>query len=140
MLSFLDTVTASSLLKLVRAQTTTQAPVKGKKKENPKADDMEMDGDDDTAPSTSSAAATSECATIISNLADLFQHHGIRDQPDIARITIETLAQVTRLCTAGRLQNGSCTQLMLSCCCVAWLRNLHASETTVPPLTTSCYA
>ena len=114
MLSFLDTVTASSLLKLVQAQTTTQAPVKGKKKENTKADDMEVDGDDDTAPSTSSAAsiansATSECATIINNLADLFQHHGIRDQPDTVRTTIETLAQVTRLCTAGRLQ---------SCCCM----------------------
>lgn len=114
----MDTVTASSLLKLVRAQTTLQAPVKGKKKENLKADDMEVDGDDNTAPSTGSAATTanlaiSKCATIVSNLADLFQHHGLRDQPDIVRTTIETLALVTRLCMAGGLQNPSCMQLML---------------------------
>ena len=108
MLSFLDTVTASSLLKLVRAQTTTQAPVKGKKKGITKADDMEVDGDDDTAPSTSLAAtcanlATQESTTVINNMADLFQHFGIRDQPDIVRTTIETRAQVTRLCASGRL-------------------------------------
>ena len=110
MLSFLDTVTASSLLKLVQTQTATQAPVRGKKKENTTADDMEVDVDDDTAPSTGSAAASaspplSECAIVINNLADLFQHHGIRDQPDIVRTTIETLAQVTRLCTAGGQQS-----------------------------------
>lgn len=67
---------------------------------------MEVDGDNDAAPSTSSATSANlhnqECATIISNLADLFQQFGIRDQPDIVRTTIETLAQVTRMCPAGR--------------------------------------
>lgn len=100
-------MTASSLLRLVRAHTTPQAPVKGKKQENTRADDMEVDDGDSTAPNTSSAATDTnlhnqECATIISNLADLFQQFGIRDQPDIVRTTIETLAQVTRLCPAGR--------------------------------------
>ena len=106
MLSFLDTVTASSLLKLVRSRTTFQAPLRGKKEENTRADDMEVDDIDDNAQSTSTVApsatlATQECATVINNLADLFQQFGTRDQPDIARTTIETLAHVTRLCTAG---------------------------------------
>lgn len=109
MLSFLDTVTASSLLKLVRAQTTTQAPVTGKKKENTKADKMEVDSDDKTHPSISLAATcanltTEECAIVINNMAHLFQHFGIRDQPDIVRTAIETLSQVTRLCVSGKHQ------------------------------------
>lgn len=116
-LSFLDIVTASSLLRLVRAHTTTQAPVKGRKQENTGADDIEVDGDDHTAPSTSSAAtiaslATQECAIIISNLADLFQQFGARDQPDIVRTTIETLTQVTRLCT-GKPHSRCCMHLVL---------------------------
>ena len=121
MLSFLDTVTASSLLKLVRARTTVQAPLKGKAKENTRADDMEVDEIDDNAQSTSAAAtsatlATQECATVINNLADLFQQFGTRDQPDIARTTIETLAQVTRLCPAGTWHIWCCMRLVLNTC------------------------
>ena len=104
-LSLLDNVTASSLLKLVQAQATPKAPVK-RKKETAEPEDMEVDADDNIAQSTGSTRHTGstvlrDCATIISNLADLFQHFGIRDQPDIVRSTIETLAQVTRLCSAG---------------------------------------
>ena len=65
-----------------------------------------MDAYDDTALSAvsrSGSTALPECAVIISNLADLLQHFGIRDQPDIVRTTIETLAKIARLCTAGML-------------------------------------
>lgn len=103
-LSLLDNVTASSLLKLVQAQTAPKAPVK-RKKENAEPEDMEVDADNHVAPSKgpthTGSMALGDCATVISNLADLFQYFGIRDQPDIVRSTIETLAQVTRLCTAG---------------------------------------
>lgn len=114
-------MTANNLLKLLRAQTTFQAPLKGKKKENTRADDMEADDAEDIAQSTSSAATSaglaSQCATIINNLADLFQQFGTRDQPDIARTTIESLAQVTRLCMAGTSHVQRYMQLMLDSCC-----------------------
>ncbi|KAL3140652.1 hypothetical protein ABBQ32_005218 [Trebouxia sp. C0010 RCD-2024] len=110
-LSFLDTVTASSLLKLVR--TTVQAPLKGKK-DDTRAEDMEVD---DNAQSSGTVAkltslAQQECATVINNLADLFQQFGTRDQPDIARTTIDTLAQVTRLCTADSVIQACFKALM----------------------------
>lgn len=110
-------MTASSLLKLVR--TTVQAPLKGKK-DDTRAEDMEVD---DNAQSSGTVAkltslAQQECATVINNLADLFQQFGTRDQPDIARTTIDTLAQVTRLCTAGTLHIRCYMQLMLGWCCI----------------------
>lgn len=84
---------------------------------------MEVDDIDDNAQSISTATnltslAHQECATVINNLADLFQQFGTRDQPDIARSTIETLAQVTRLCTAGTLHIWCYNQLMLGRCCI----------------------
>jgi len=102
-LSFLDVVTSSSLLKLVRGLTASSAAPKGKKKQKAEAEDMNID-DNDTAERSAPPAGsmtTQECCIVINNLADLLQHFGIRDQPDIVRAVIETLAHVTRHCSAG---------------------------------------
>ena len=104
-LSFLDAVTSSSLLKLVRGMVAPTAAPKAQKKkqQDTKAEYMDDDGED---PAETSAAATgsmntNECCIVIKNLAELFQHFGIRDQPDTVRAVIETLAAVTRQCSAG---------------------------------------
>ncbi len=107
-LSFLDVVTSSSLLKLVRGLLTPKAAPKGKKKENTEAEDMDIDEDEpvESNAAPSSKSLSTECSNIINNLADLFQHFGLRDQPDIVRAMIETLAHVTRNCTAGVPQSS----------------------------------
>ena len=99
----LDVVTASSLLKLVRGLVAPVSVAKASKKQADDAEDMDVD---DTEPAggqaaPTSSAASAECAIIINNLADLFQHFGFRDQPDIVRSVVETLPQVTRQCTTG---------------------------------------
>ena len=103
MLSFLDVVTSSSLLKLVRGFTAPLAAPKGKKKQKAEAEDMDIDDNDAAERSAppASSMTTTECCIVINNLADLLQHFGIRDQPDIVRAVIETLAHVTRHCSAG---------------------------------------
>ena len=101
-LSFLD-ATSNSLLKLMRGLVTLKPASKGKQKEKVQSEDIDTD---DEEPNNSSAApnhttTTIECGTIVNNLADLFQHYGLRDQPDIVAASIETIAHVTRHCTAG---------------------------------------
>jgi len=116
-LSFLDVVTSSSLLKLVRGLTASSAAPKGKKKQKAEAEDMNID-DNDTAERSAPPAGsmtTQECCIVINNLADLLQHFGIRDQPDIVRAVIETLAHVTRHCSAG-VSLCICLCMCLSCC------------------------
>ena len=102
-LSFLDLVTASSLMKLIKGVITPKTAPKGKKKESTQAEDMEVDDDEpgETSVALCSKVTTAECAIMITNLADLFQHFGIRDQPDILRTVIETLAYITKHCTTG---------------------------------------
>jgi len=102
-LSFLDVVTSSSLLKLVRGLAAPSAAPKGKKKQKAEAEDMDIDDNDtaDRSAPPASSMTTQECCIVINNLADLLQHFGIRDQPDIVRAIIETLAHVARHCSAG---------------------------------------
>lgn len=124
MLSFLDVVTSSSLLKLVRGLAAPSAAPKGKKKQKAEAEDMDIDDNDAAERSTppASSMTTQECCIVINNLADLLQHFGIRDQPDIVRAVIETLAHVTRHCPAGVSHFAVCAYdclMFYACVCLA---------------------
>ena len=81
------------------------AATKAQKKKQQHTEAEYMDEDDENSAETSAAATgsmnTNECCIVINNLADLFQHFGIRDQPDTVRAVIETLAAVTRQCSSG---------------------------------------
>ena len=117
-LSLLDVVTAGSLLKLVRALIAPVSAAKSSKRQADDAEDMDVDGSEPAGSQAAptSSAASAECAVVINNLADLFQHFGYRDQPDIVRSVIETLPQITRQCTAGWSKpSASCQHSCLQC-------------------------
>ncbi len=135
MLSFLDVVTSSSLLKLVRGLTAPSAVPNEKKKQKAEAEDMDVDDSDAAERSAPLAISmtTQECCIVINNLADLLQHFGIRDQPDIVRAIIETLAHVTRHCPAGVSHVAFCAYACLAFCACVCL-----DATTPSALTSHC--
>ena len=100
-LSLLDVVSVSSILKLVKTLVAPRPVVKSNSKESVHVEDMDIDGNEEESVVTSSKSALSECTIIINNLADLFEYFGVRDQADIIRVVIETLTQITRECTGG---------------------------------------
>lgn len=81
-----------------------------------KAEAEDMDIDDNDAAKCSAPPASSmtprECCIVINNLADLLQHFGIRDQPDVVRAVVETLAHVTRHCSAGVSHVAFCLHMI----------------------------
>ena len=137
MLSFLDVVTSSSLLKLVRGFTAPLAAPKGKKKQKAEAEDMDIDDNDtaDRSAPPASSMTTQECCIVINNLADLLQHFGIRDQPDIVHAVIETLAHVTRHCSAGASRVAFCAYDFLHAVHVFVLLRLHHHDPQVIAVT-----
>ncbi len=137
MLSFLDVVTSSSLLKLVRGFTAPLAAPKGKKKQKAEAEDMDIDDNDAAERSAppASSMTTQECCIVINNLADLLQHFGIRDQPDIVRAVIETLVHVTRHCSAGASRVAFCAYDFLHAVHVFVLLRLHHHDPQVIAVT-----
>ncbi len=109
-LSLFDRVCATSMLQLVREglKTAGSQPATGKqKRQQQRAGSPDDDGDSvmgDAAPPRDAEEAQSEDLSssalgILEGLAHVLRHFGLRDQPDLLRLIMETACQVA--CSPG---------------------------------------